>query len=382
MQALGAAKQRVLRWSGRTDLQRVVHLAPRSARAATGTALLSYLVSPFTDGRLPASHTNHWECHRIALTLADAGYAVDVIDWRNERFVPRRAYDVVIDIHSNLERLAPHLGEGCVRVLHATGAHWLFQNHAELSRLMALRARRGVVLAPRRLAAPSMAIEHATRATVLGNAFTRATFEHAGKPLHAVPLSTTAEFAWPASRDYGARRRSFIWLGGNGLVHKGLDLVLEAFAKMPDLTLYVCGPVAEEGDFVRAYHQELYATPNIKTLGWVDTASVDFQALLATCLGFVYPSCSEATSGAAVLAMHGALVPVVTAACGADVDDFGVVLERVSVDELQSAVRSVADLPAVELQQRARAAWDFARTRHTRARFAQTYGEFVEQHLA
>ena len=35
------------------------------------------------------------------------------------------------------------------------------------------------------------------------------------------------------------------------MVHKGLDLVLEAFAGMPEYHLTVCGPVAKEKDFER-----------------------------------------------------------------------------------------------------------------------------------
>jgi hypothetical protein len=50
------------------------------------------------------------------------------------------------------------------------------------------------------------------------------------------------------------------------MVHKGLDLVLEAFADMPEYHLTVCGPIQKEQDFERAYYRELYQVPNIRRL--------------------------------------------------------------------------------------------------------------------
>lgn len=49
----------------------------------------------------------------------------------------------------------------------------------------------------------------------------------------------------------GGERENFLWLGSRGAVLKGLDLVLEAFARMPDLQ--VSGPVEDEADFAAAY---------------------------------------------------------------------------------------------------------------------------------
>ena len=60
------------------------------------------------------------------------------------------------------------------------------------------------------------------------------------------------------------------------MVHKGLNLVLEAFSQLPDYNLIVCGPVEKDKDFENAYFKELYQLPNIKTLGFVALDSKDF----------------------------------------------------------------------------------------------------------
>ena len=41
----------------------------------------------------------------------------------------------------------------------------------------------------------------------------------------------------PEGKDFEVCRPHFMWLGSRGFVHKGLDVVLEAFSEMPELAL-------------------------------------------------------------------------------------------------------------------------------------------------
>ena len=126
-----------------------------------------------------------------------------------------------------------------------------------------------------------MAIEHADCAAVLGNEFTISTYTYANKPIYRVPISAPFLYPWPEGKDFEACRRHFLWFGSHGFVHKGLDLVLDAFAEMPDYHLTVCGPIREEieKDFEKAFYKELYQTSNIRTLGWVDIGRPEFTKL-------------------------------------------------------------------------------------------------------
>ena len=119
-----------------------------------GYVLLSYLISPFLlkEGQsISNSHTNQWECFQIAQTFLDLGYEVDVIDYTNEEFIPKKDYSFFIDIHSNMERISPYLNSDCIKIVHLTGADWLFQNYSEYKRLFDLQQRKGVSLIPRRI---------------------------------------------------------------------------------------------------------------------------------------------------------------------------------------------------------------------------------------
>jgi len=375
---LERAARRVGRRLAGTE-KKVVHLAP--AGEPRGRALFSYILDPFLlppGQEVPHSHTRFWESRAIGRILADLGFAVDVIHWTNSTFEPQSDYDLVVDVRLNLERLAPRLGPRCLKVMHAETGHPSFYNPAQLRRLADLAARRGIVLAPFKLLEENHAIESADAAIVLGDEATLATYRKAGKPLWPVPISQPLLYPFPEQKDYAAAARRFLWFGSGGMVHKGLDLVLDAFAARPDFHLTVVGPVERERTFERAYWRELHTLPNIRTLGWVDIAAPDFLALAHQTLALVYPSCSEGQNGGTVTCMHAGLIPVVSRETGVDiVPDRGVLLPDCRVETIQTEVRRLAARPVSELAQVSRAAYDYARAHHTRERFAAEWRQAI-----
>jgi glycosyltransferase involved in cell wall biosynthesis len=345
-----------------------------------GVVLLSYLTNPFRfhiSQSFLYSHTNQWECVQIAQAWMDKGYSVDVIDWNNDHFIPKKDYSVFIDIHSNMERLAPLMNENCLKILHITGAHWLFQNTAEYSRLLSLQKRKKISLIPRRTVQPSKGIECADCATVLGNAFTQGTFEYSGKPMYPIHISTNIQFPFLENKDFDKVRNNYLWFGGGGLVHKGLDLVLETFAKLPEYQLTVCGSI-NEPDFEKAYFNELYKTPNIKTIGWRDVHSSEFLEVIKNNIALIYPSCSEGGGGSVITCLHAGLIPIISYESSVDISDFGIVLRDSTIEEIKTAIKKTSSLSDLDLKKNSKKSWDFARKYHTQELFKKEYNNFVE----
>jgi len=359
--------------------RKVVTLEPEGERR--GTALFSYILDPFLTppgGKIPYWHTNYWESFTMGHLLAEAGYQVDCISWTNHTYVPSEPVDLLVDVRMNLERLAPLVGDETVKVFHIDTCHHAFHNRAQLERLERLRRDRGVELPPEKMMPKNRGIETAHCASILGNELTASTYAFAGKPLFRVPLSNSLTYPWPADKDFASARRRFLWVGSTGLVHKGLDLVLEAFAGMPELELVVCGPIRRERAFEKAFWKELYETPNIHTVGWVDVAGDRFRKILDSCIGIVYPSCAEGGGGSVISCMHGGVLPVVTLTASVDVaPDYGLLLPGASVTEIRDGVRNLAARPLEELEAMARQAWTFAREHHTREVFEREYRRFV-----
>jgi len=348
-----------------------------------GDVLLSYLTEPFflkgkDYAQLEKRHTSHWECFQMAQTFLNLGYCVDVIHALNNRFVPKKDYSFFIDKYLNLERIGAALGGNCKKIMHIDGAHWMFQNKSEYERLLALQKRKGVVLPPIRQLQPNWGFEYADFATILGNSFTLSTYSHVLKPMFRIPVTSQAVYPWQ-NKKYDLCRKNFLWLGSGGLVHKGLDITLDTFSALPDYHLTVCAPIHREKAFEKAYYKELYETPNIHTIGWVDVNSPEFIDIVNKCVGLIYPSCSEGQSGGVVTCMHAGLIPVISYESGVDVNDFGVILEDCSSNTIKKTLQEISSLPTEKLAQMSRKAWEFARTNHTREKFAEEYKKAITQ---
>jgi glycosyltransferase involved in cell wall biosynthesis len=372
---LARRRTKVLRALRGVD-RRVVELRPTST--PRGAALFSHVIDPVLepiDPWRPVVHSLHWEVRRMAETLVELGLRVDAVSWTNSRFAPRRDYDLVLDVRTNLERWAEALGDRATRVLHCDTAHFAFHNDAQLARLRRLQSRRGIELAPHRLLPANRAIEVADCATVLGNSFTVSTWAAAApRPIVRVPVSCPWTYDWPDGKDFAAATRRWIWIGSDGFVHKGLDLVLEAFATMPQFELYVCGPMWREPAFERAFYRELYRTPTIHTLGWVDPASPRFAELARSSIGVVFPSCSEGGGVSALVGLHAGLLPLVTRESSVDLaPGLDPYLGDAEPEEIRQRVQAIAARPAAELAAMARLAWEDVRTRHTREHFARRW---------
>ena len=380
--AIGALKSDVIATYKRLLHLDIVTLTPDTK--SDKNVLLSYITHPFRVAQQSLdfnSHTNVWECQQIAKTWVKHGYNVDIIDWYNKSFLPKKEYSIFIDIHSNMERLAPILGENCKKILHITGAHWQFQNRAEMERLSDLKSRRGIKLKPRRQVPPSLGIEYADCATILGNEFTQGTFAYSGKPLYPIPLSTTVQFPY-YEKNFDEIKKNFLWFGSSGMVHKGLDIVLEAFSELPDYHLTVCGPVNRETDFSKAYFKELYRSRNIRTLGFIDVRSEQFLDVIMNTNALIYPSCSEGGGGSVITCLHAGLIPIVSYESSVDVDDFGIILQKSSVNEVIELIKTLSQKPNKELRRMSKSAWLYAQTHHTREKYAECYNTYVNNILS
>lgn len=342
-----------------------------------GRTLISYTTLPFMSGNGALSaHTNRWECKEIANTFLNRGYVVDVIDW-DRPFIPKTRYDFLIDVRPDMERLAEKLNNDCYKVFHATGAHWDFQNRAEIRRIADIEMRRGKKLTPRRLQREGHSAETADIITSLGNDFTISTYAFAKKDIVRIPISTTRLFPSPESKNFETARNSFVWIGGAGMAHKGLDLVLEAFSGMPELSLTVFGK--GDSDFMDVYKKELFETANIKYEGYVDIGSERFSKVVEASLALVFPSCSEGGGGSAIECMHAGLIPIVSREASVDVEDFGIILRENTIEEIRAQAQHLASLPTEALKRSAIKAWEYARKRHTRESFSLAFRSFVER---
>lgn len=322
---------------------------------------------------LNKTHVAAWQNFNVSRAFLDLGFQVDVMSWEDRQTRPPGPYDVVVDVIANLERLAEFGGENAVKILHPAFAHWAIHNANEAARHANLLRRRGIAPPPKRQLPPSASAETAGHIICRGHKYSTDSFSYGPAMIHNVPQIhpwATHEFV---ERDMADSRKRFVWLGGSGGVHKGLDVTLEAFADLPDCEVYVCGNFSQERHFEAIYRHELYEMPNIHAIGWMDTASPQWREIVCKSATIMMPSASELACGSLIAGMMSGLIPMATDEGDMDLEGVGIRIGDGSVESVKKAICSVRDRNPVELAELSRAAFEAAGSRYGRGKFLDAY---------
>jgi hypothetical protein len=321
---------------------------PRQISGTSGDsgkkALISYVVYhllPPPGKRDTDNFSNAGISQYIPRALNELGYSVDIVNYDNRQFVPRKKYDLFIGHGGiNYESIEKRLDPRCKKIYFSTGIYWEEWNRVEDERRMALQKRKGVLLPPDRLIEQDeeYANVHADGIICLGN-------DHAKQTYHKFPRVINVNNAvYPdsytlASKDFENGRNNFLYFNGPGNVHKGLDLLLDAFTQMKQ-HLYIRQTL--EPGFFQLYKKELTEYPNINLVPFLKKPSGEFNSLMDTSNFVISPTCAEGQPGSIIECMAHGLIPVLSKEANIDTKDFGVMLEDTSVDEIVRVVNEIS----------------------------------------
>ena len=206
--------------------------------------------------------------YEIVKALNTKGYSVDIVDAGISGVEPRKHYDFFLGHGGNMRSILDRLPKETFVMNYASGAYWKEFNRMSQERYDNFCRRKG--LPPvrdfvRSLRETGEGEEYLVRradATFLSGPRTVATFRGVTDRISLLYLGASVESDYRVEdRDFEAGRKNFVYVAGTGgNMQKGMDLLLEAFARMPDLHLYIYCKVEEE--VRRAYRREL-ALPNI-----------------------------------------------------------------------------------------------------------------------
>jgi glycosyltransferase involved in cell wall biosynthesis len=342
-------------------------------------ALLSYMVYPFI-GEIEYNHSNYRECYLMAEILNELGYNVDVINWDNNTFIPSKMYHLVIDNHNNLERLNLSFEKDCLKIFHATNAHWLFQNKIEFDRHYEYFISTGIALNPSRILPQGNSMAFCDAISMLGNDFTKNTFGGYANSVHRIPISVTTQPELVRREKINDIKYNFLWFNSTGFLLKGLDIVLDTFIGMPECRLFICGNFDRESDFINSYANRLKDCSNIKLIGWVDITSNDFKKLVENCTWVINTSFSEGGGGSTVNCMAKGLIPIVTKSASIDIIDgeTGFMLEDNSSNALGSKIKQLVQLPLEQITTVSENVFRYIYEHHTFDIFKAAYKAFLK----
>lgn len=312
--------------------------------------LICYIRSPFEEG--PSFyHQNGFQALAIANIFMNLKYNVDVIDYFSKHVILTKKYDVVFDICvKNPPLYKNNIDKNTKRIVYFTGSESEFANNAEKQRINDLYNRRGVKLKLRRQAPLiDKDVENFDGAIMIGNEYEFSTYDKFQlKKKFTVP-NTGYNFNFNFDEKI-KNKRSFLYFGSIGCVHKGLDLLLEIFAELGQpYVLHVCGLVEREKDFFEEYKIELLHTDNIIYHGFMDIKSDAFKEICSECVFTILPSCSEACAGSIATCMSAGLIPICSKICGYD-DGEVITLKDCRIDTIKKAIIEASKMNIDEIK--------------------------------
>lgn len=354
-----------------------------------GRVLFSYLADPLlwkdNDARF-LGHSNNWESREIANVFLESGFIVDAINYNNTSFYPVYNYDVFFDIHYNLQRLMPFLNKNIIKILHITGSYPRFSVNAEIKRVDALEKTKKCYYSPKRIVDVELfdrSLRFSGVCSLIGNDFVLNTYpKEFHNKITKVIVSASKLSYIKKQKDYVPAEKEFLWFFGGGAVHKGLDLVLDFFAKNTEYKLNVIGNVESEKDFFKIYKRELEELSNIKYHGFLYPSDNKFKQIVSKCFCFIAPSCSEGISPSVATLLQIGLYPIISRNTGIDLPvNCGIYLDNLSVISIKKSIEQVNSLKKLDLIKQIQACQNIAFNIYSRDAFYSRMKSFIEQSL-
>lgn len=164
-------------------------------------------------------------------------------------------------------------------------------------------------------------------------------------------------------------KRNFVWFGSNGCLHKGLDILVDAFAKLPDCTLSIYGLPSSEYSIIKKK-----LTPNIHYKTSVNVHSDAFITDVVNKHCFVVSaSCSEGmNSGIATCMRHG-LIPVVTKETGYEPHECIIEFEDYKVEHIISKVKQICEMDDAQVRRLSRITYEYGNMSYSLEAFTERF---------
>ncbi|MFA5804200.1 MAG: glycosyltransferase [Melioribacteraceae bacterium] len=311
--------------------------------------LVSYLVKPWNV--LSYDHANNLELICIARSFNELGFQVDLIHYQNKIFNDYSNYNVIFGFGHPFENcILSTEAKKTLKVLYATGANPLWSMKQSFERLYAFYNKVHIVKKEYlRDGGNEFLLQYylAHKIILVGNDYIKNTYFT--KIHNDIQTISGVVFNKNIDVDYSLKaKRKYLWFGSSGIVHKGLDLILDSFMQRPNLELHVCGTIDQR--FQASYNEVLLCHNNIHFHGFISINSNFFKQLMETCSFVISASVSEGMSTSVLTCMvNGGLIPIITLSTGIDINENFIQIESCKEEALLDAIDKSQSLDLQEI---------------------------------
>lgn len=348
-------------------------------KGADKSALLIYLAEPLkwsNDDTRFDRHQNLRQSKQIAELLLSRGYRIKVVQYNDSKFCPAGDYDLVIAHSGLVANKLQKLPKNGLRICMRTGRHAAFVDRVTGERFALLEKRKRKALAWTKVGVDDDVYgTYDAIACFDANGTTAATFSQLGIPTYGFRNYANPKIQPVEDKEPNAKN-GFLYLAGHLHVLKGLDWLIEIFAKKPELNLYIGGRVSEE--LKRIYMDEL-ALPNIHMMGFVSLASAQFREICRKTAWYVSPSASEGCAGAVLDAMASGLIPIITTACGVNTHGVGFTLPNPDLNLFSDVIDVACGMQKEKITQQSHLAREIIQQYYRPEHFTEDWSQILDQ---
>lgn len=171
-------------------------------------------------------------------------------------------------------------------------------------------------------------------------------------------------------------RNNILWFGSKGLIHKGLDILIDAVKDMP-IYLNCYGIQKNEYDLFNKLK-----APNIYNKGHINVLSNSFIDEVVLKHNFIiFPSCSEGMNTAVATCMAYGIIPIVTKECGFEPADCILELDDYHVDSIKTTILYISNLSDMEIFNFRQQCYKYAREHFTLNNFDRSFKTIMDEIL-
>lgn len=324
---------------------------------------ISYLSEPFykeSDIKYMNKHQNRQETLIMRNTFSELGFSSHFRRFDKVMILPGK-YDTIFGIEPNFIR-ASKANKKAIKIYYATGAYHSHQNKMVKERTDYFNLTHNTNIPYLRMVKPHESCELADRIIQIGSIFTLKTY-----PVFLQNKITTIRQSCHTFHfdDFLKRKfksvqsNHFIWMGSQGSILKGLDIVIDYFLQHKEYVVHIIGTIDE---CVYTYYKEkINKTDNIHLYGFLDLDSASFEKLALRSAFVIMPSASEGMPGSVINLMKLGCIPIVSHySAFNEIQDYGYLMDSITIDSLHSCINESQQLTQNDLRNKIENCFVFA----------------------
>lgn len=165
-----------------------------------------------------------------------------------------------------------------------------------------------------------------------------------------------------------------LWFGSGGIIHKGLDILIDAVREIPDVELNCYGVKPKEAKLFKHL-----SGVNTHNWGHINVLSETFLREVVYKHNYViFPSCSEGMATSVATCMAYGIIPVITKETGFEPCDCIIILDDFKKETIKAAIQKFRSLPDEEIFKLREQCYLYARENFSLKHFDESFTNIMD----